>query len=118
MDALEHLKLTAMLMSDDQSENSEGLDERPIKRGPHRFKKGEPRPKGSGRKKGTPNRMTVALKDAVIAAAETRGYMRKNKKGKYTATGKGGLQAYMNMLATEHVELFATAFLAKMIPMH
>lgn len=37
------------------------------------FKKGQPRPKGAGRKKGQANRMTVAVKEAIMNAFEEVG---------------------------------------------
>ena len=38
-----------------------------------RFKKGEPRPANAGRKKGTPNKLTTGLKEAIIGALERAG---------------------------------------------
>ena len=38
-----------------------------------RFKKGQPRPAKAGRKKGTPNKLTKGLKDAIISALERAG---------------------------------------------
>ncbi len=38
-----------------------------------RFKKGEPRPAGAGRVRGTPNRTTAAMRDALVQAFERAG---------------------------------------------
>ena len=43
------------------------------KNGPHRYAKGTAKPVTSGRKKGTPNKTTALIKDAVIQAAEAAG---------------------------------------------
>jgi hypothetical protein len=38
-----------------------------------RFKKGEPRPSNAVRRKGTPNKLTKGLKEAIISALERAG---------------------------------------------
>lgn len=44
------------------------------KPGPGRkFKPGDPRPAGAGRKKGTPNHTTVVLKEAIMRAFDAKG---------------------------------------------
>jgi hypothetical protein len=64
--------------------------------GPHRFKKGDKRPAKAGRRKGTPNRISVAMRDAVVAAAELAGEKKFSKKtGGFTNCGPGGLTGYM-----------------------
>jgi hypothetical protein len=86
--------------------------------GPHRFKKGDKRPAGAGRRRGVPNRLTIALKDAIIAAAETAGEKKYSKAtGSYTKCGPGGLLGYVKHLALHREELF-TPLLAKVLPMH
>jgi hypothetical protein len=57
-----------------------------------RFKKGESKPPGSGRKRGTPNRMSGTLKEAVIAAADAVGEKRLNDKTGEYESGGGGLE--------------------------
>jgi len=43
------------------------------KRGPHRFVAGEPKPKGAGRAKGTPNKISGDIKQMVLDALEMMG---------------------------------------------
>jgi len=57
---------------------------------------------GAGRKKGVPNRLTVALKDAILAAGERAG-------------GKEGLTGYLTMLARDNSSAYA-GLLAKVLP--
>ena len=84
----------------------------------HRFPKGGKRPPGSGRVKGVPNKITMAMKDAIIAAAETCGEKKYSKAHKgYTSVGPGGLYGYMVHLAKHREELFAP-LLGKVLPMH
>jgi hypothetical protein len=83
-----------------------------------RFKKGMRRLPGAGRKPGVPNRLTVALKDAIITAAELAGHKQIDEEtGKYTCDGEGGLTGYMHYLALHREELF-TPLLGKVLPMH
>jgi hypothetical protein len=60
-----------------------------------RFAKGHV--KRAGRKKGTPNKLTREVKDAIVGAAEELG-----SDGK----GKGGLQGYMKFLVREEPKTF------------
>lgn len=55
-----------------------------------------------GRKKGTPNKTTALLKDAILLAAEQAG-------------GKGGLVGYLKMLALSEPSAFAS-LLGKVLP--
>jgi hypothetical protein len=104
-------------MSDVDSSKNSAQKAGPKKTG-HRFKKGDPRPKGSGRKRGQQNRITVALRDAVITAAELLGEKLYEKKtGAYTRRGKGGLIGYCVHLGKHHDAVFAT-LLGKVLPMH
>lgn len=61
---------------------------------------------GKGRVKGTPNKTTALLKDAIIKAAEAVGEDRK---------GKGGLIGYCKFLAAKEPKAFAT-LLGKVLP--
>lgn len=61
---------------------------------------------GKGRKKGTPNKATKALKDAILLAAETVG-----QDGK----GKDGLVGYCKRLAFDEPKAFST-LLGKVLP--
>lgn len=85
---------------------------------PWLFKKGQKRLPGAGRVRGVPNKITMAMKDCIIAAAETCGEKRYSKAHKgYTNTGPGGLYGYMVYLAKHREELFAP-LLGKVLPMH
>lgn len=64
-------------------------------------------PKTGGRKKGTPNKTTALLKDAILKAAEAHG-----KDGK----GTDDVAGYCYFLANEHPQSFAT-LLGKVLPM-
>jgi hypothetical protein len=57
---------------------------------------------GPGRPKGSQNRVTVALKEAILAAGEAAG-------------GKGGLTAYLTRLAVENSSAYA-GLLSKILP--
>ena len=57
------------------------------------FRKGEPRAAGAGRVKGTPNRTTVALKEAILASFD-----------------KTGGVDYLVWLSKEHPGAYATFF--------
>jgi hypothetical protein len=56
----------------------------------------------AGKPKGTPNKITVALRDAILAAGEAAG-------------GEGGLTAYLTRLALENSSAYA-GLLAKVLP--
>jgi hypothetical protein len=82
-----------------------------------RFKKGDSKPDGSGRKRGTPNRMTTTLKEAVVAAAELVGQKQLNEKTGEYEPGEGGLVGYMVHLALHNERAFAM-LLGRVLPMH
>ena len=78
----------------------------------HQFKKGEPRPANAGRKKGTPNKRTALLKDAIILAAQKAGH---------DVVGGGkktddGLVKYLHYHAIENPNLFMP-LVGKVLPM-
>jgi len=60
-------------------------------------------PKSRGRPKGSPNKTTALLKDAILAAADSAG-------------GKGGMAAYLAHQASENPGPFM-ALLGKVLPM-
>jgi hypothetical protein len=68
----------------------------------------EPKPgeRLGGRAKGTPNKTTVLVKEAILKAAEAAGEDKQ---------GKDGLVGYMTFLAKEEPKAFST-LLAKIIP--
>lgn len=59
--------------------------------------------KGPGRPKGSPNKTTAILKDAILQAAEAAG-------------GNGGMVGYLTLQATENPGAFMT-LLGKVLPM-
>lgn len=61
---------------------------------------------GKGRPKGTPNKTTAKLKDAILLAAEQSG---RNK------NGEDGLVGYLRRVADEDVKSFST-LLGKVLP--
>ena len=65
------------------------------------------RQKTGGRKKGTPNKTTRALKEAILLAAEQHGEDDK---------GKGGLPGYLRKVAREDVKAFS-GLLGKVLPL-
>lgn len=67
----------------------------------------EKKQKTGGRKKGTPNKTTALLKEAIVAAAEKAGADMK---------GKDGLTGYCYFLATKEPKAFST-LLGKVLPM-
>ncbi len=81
------------------------------------------RPKGSpkygGRKKGTPNKTTALLKDAILRAAELAGKdferVEAEAAGK-RPTGKNGLEHYLRQQAKDNPGPFL-ALLGKVLPM-
>lgn len=73
---------------------------------PHRFKKGDPRPEGAGRKKGQVNKITPLLKEAIIMAAEAEGR---------DQNGKDGLIGYLRVLSRREPAVFGR-LLEKLLP--
>lgn len=61
----------------------------------------------TGRKKGTPNKATALLKDAILKAAEAVGE---------DGEGKAGLVGYLKRVAKEDVKAFST-LLGKVLPL-
>jgi hypothetical protein len=83
-----------------------------------RFKKGHKALAGGGRPKGRQAHLTVAMKDAIITAAELCGRKQFDKKtGAYTRDGPDGLVGYMQHLARHNEQVFGT-LLNKVLPMH
>jgi hypothetical protein len=82
-----------------------------------RFKKGDPKPEGSGRKPGTPNYMTTTIKEAVVAAANFVGEKRLNAKTGEYEPGDGGLNGYMIHLAL-HNETAFCMLLGRTLPLN
>jgi hypothetical protein len=72
----------------------------------HRFKKGEKRPEGAGRKKNTPNKTTTLLKEAIILAAEAEGS---------NQDGRDGLIGYLRVLSRREPAVFGR-LLEKLLP--
>jgi hypothetical protein len=62
---------------------------------------------GKGRPKGSANKTTTALKDAILEAAKVVGE---------DGNGKGGLQGYLQLVAKSDVKAFS-GLLGKVLPM-
>lgn len=62
---------------------------------------------GKGRKAGSPNKTTTALKEAILLAAEDVGE---------DNSGKGGLRGYLRRVAKEDVKAFS-GLLGKVLPL-
>lgn len=77
-----------------------------VKKEPHRFKKGDPRPEGAGREKGVKNKTTLLLKEAIIMAAECEGLDTK---------GKDGLVGYLRRLSRREPAVFGR-LMEKLLP--
>jgi hypothetical protein len=82
-----------------------------------RFKKGDPKPQGSGRKPGTPNCMTTTIKEAVVAAANFVGEKRLNVETDQYEPGDGGLIGFMIHLALHNESAFCM-LLGRALPLH
>lgn len=65
--------------------------------------------KTGGRQKGTPNKTTKALKDAILEAAELAG-------GEASGNNPGGLVGYLLMLAVEDPKTFGS-LLGRVVPL-
>lgn len=82
----------------------DAIDEVEEERQPHRFKKGHD--KQGGREKGTKNKTTVLLKEALIMAAECEGLDRH---------GKDGLVGFLRMMSRREPAVFGR-LLEKLLP--
>ena len=67
----------------------------------------KPGERRGGRQKGTPNKTTATLKEAILRAAEAVGEDKK---------GRGGLEGYLRSVAKEDVKAFST-LLGKVLPL-
>ena len=67
----------------------------------------KPGERRGGRQKGTPNKTTATLKEAILRAAEAVGEDKK---------GRGGLEGYLRRVAKEDVKAFS-ALLGKVLPL-
>jgi hypothetical protein len=74
---------------------------------------------GRGRVKGTPNRISRSVKDAVLSAAATLGHLEpvyKRRRQIGWKPGTGGMQGYLIWLGLQYPSAFAQ-LLAKLLPM-
>lgn len=71
--------------------------------------------RGPGRPKGSPNKMGHDLMTLVMQAAENVGFVEKNEKGEWVATGKGGTLKYLEWAAVNKSECFL-ALMARVAP--
>jgi hypothetical protein len=86
---------------------------------PHLFKKGQPRPAKAGRRAGTPNKMSVAMRDAVVEAIDWAGFVEWDKKrNEFCKDGREkGLVAFMKFLALYERDKIMPLVL-RVLPMH
>jgi hypothetical protein len=73
-----------------------------------KFEKGAKRPPNAGRKRGSINRTTSILKQAVLLATE--------QTGDPTRRGRGGLIAYLSFVARKYPAVFVPSLLARVLP--
>ena len=76
-------------------------------RAPHLFKKGHPKPAGSGRKVGQRNHHTTLLKECILMAAEIEGM---------DGEGRDGLTGFLRKIAQEDLRAF-TMLLGRVLPL-
>ena len=102
----EHKTLSPTLKPPEFKRDAMGRFERPgatlkkVQKTGHRFKKGQA--PGPGRPPGSQSKITVALKEAILAAGEAAG-------------GAGGMTSYLTRLALENSSAYA-GLLAKVLP--
>jgi hypothetical protein len=91
----------------------------PTGRAVSQFKKGQPRPAKAGRKKGTPNKMPIAMRDAVVEAIEWAGFIEweESYKAFCKAGSEKGLVAFMKFLALHERDKIMPLVL-RVLPMH
>jgi hypothetical protein len=77
------------------------------------FQKGHPR--YGGRRKGSRNRFGGDLREAVVAGIAATGYIEKAEDGTLKATGRGGVQGFIEWLAL-HEPKTAAALFARVMP--
>lgn len=80
----------------------------------HRFKKGDPRPAGAGRRPGQANRTTTVLKLAILNSAADVGFPK--QKGRHWKPGPGGLEGYLRWLAMYEPKSFSM-LLGRVLPL-
>lgn len=87
-----------------------------------RFEKGSKRPINAGRKRGSVNRKTAILKEAILLAAELEGDQdlrttaRLNSETDGESAKRGGLVGYLRWVARNHPATFA-GLLGRVLPM-
>ena len=81
--------------------------------GHHTFPKGHPR--YGGRQKGSRNRFGGDLREAVVAGIQATGFIVKDKKWHPKATGRGGVQGFIEWLALNEPKTAAALF-ARVLP--
>lgn len=82
-----------------------------------RFKKGDPRPPGAGRRPGSPNRTTVLVKHAILNAGMYAGYPIWDKQTKrWRQTGDQELTGYLTWLSLTHPSAYAS-LLGRVLPL-
>jgi hypothetical protein len=97
--------------------------DRIVPRNRGQFQKGMPRPKGAGRRKGTPNKHTTDTREMLRQAASDVGYKEWQDKvekgkivGKIKVLGKDGELGFLRYMADEHPVAFFAAYAKAFIP--
>jgi hypothetical protein len=108
-------------MSEDngQDRDNNGEAAAPVGRAVTQFKKGQPRPANAGRRPGVPNKMSVAMRDAVVEAIDWAGFVQWDKKrNAFCKEGKEkGLVAFMKFLALYERDKIMP-LVQRVLPMH
>jgi hypothetical protein len=107
-------------MSEDNGQDRDNNGALPlVGRAVSQFKKGQPRPKNAGRKKGQPNHMSVAMRDAVVEAIDWAGFIKWDAKRKmFCKEGdEKGLVAFMKFLVLFERDKIMP-LVQRVLPMH
>jgi hypothetical protein len=81
-----------------------------------KFKKDENRPPNAGRRRGSINKTTGLLKEAILRAAELEGDV-SLKDLENSPLERGGLVGYLRYIARNYPEKFVASLLARVLPM-
>jgi hypothetical protein len=81
------------------------------------FKEGHVPHPGSGRPKGSRNRIKADLSQTILNAAARAGFMKLDENGKRIGTGEDGCEGYLFWLAVNEPKVMAS-LLARVLPYH
>jgi hypothetical protein len=89
-----------------------------------KFRKGEKRPANAGRRRGSVNKTTGLLKEAILRAAELEGDVSLKdlensplENENEVVKKRGGLVGYLRYIARNYPEKFVASLLARVLPM-